>query len=467
MAKLIQMQQSQSSYTLPDSKRSARRKLYWRLIGVVALVLYAVLLITIFQFLLRNILVTILFCLTAGVAAYAGWLVFAGKGQRRSLGLGLLIISGIALVAELIYMVLAISSAWALAAFILLAGTYALLAEQLRNRYWLESRAAAEKSAVIANFKKPYLIINPKSGNGRAVKAHIEKLAKAQGVKVIMLRKGDDVENAARRAAKAGADVLGISGGDGSIGAVVKVALERKLPVVVLPGGTRCHFARDIGLDPEHIADALVGFRGVERRIDVGDINGRIFLNNASFGLYADIVDHPGYRENKLNTTRDVLQSLTSGEKPPYDLQFSHASHHYNKAVQVLVSVNRYQTADLLEPGRREELDKGILQVTVLPKLDDSMIRRLLRSAGATIVAHKGSLPGIEQWDSRVFRITDTLGNLVVGVDGEREEYSAPVVCKVRPKALSIYVPPEGIRHKQRHMLSWAVRGKNTELKTA
>ncbi len=463
MAKFIQMHQSQPSYELPVSKRGLR----WRLFGLVTLILYAALLITVFQFLLRNILVTILFCLTAGMVAYAGWLAFSGIGRRKQLGIVLLAVSGIALVAELIVIILAISSVWELAVFILFVGAYVLLADRLRNTYWQESRAAAEKSVAIAHFKKPYLIINPKSGNGRATKAHIEELAKAQGIEVITLRKGDDIENAARRAAKAGADVLGISGGDGSIGAVVKIALERNLPVVVLPGGTRCHFARDIGLDPEHIADALVGFRGIEERIDVGDINGRIFLNNASFGLYADIVDHPGYRENKLNTTREVLQSLTSGEKEPYDLQFSHASHHYKKAVQVLVSVNRYQTASLLEPGRREDMDKGVLQVTVLPQLDDSMIRRLLRSAGATIMSRKGNLPGIEQWESRVFRITDTLGSLVVGVDGEREIYTTPVTCRVHPRALRIYIPPEGIRHRQSHLLRWALHSKDAKLKAA
>src|SRR5690606_33418510 len=103
----------------------------------------------------------------------------------------------------------------------------------------------------------------------------------------------------ARQAIQDGADVLGISGGDGSIGAVAKVAMEYDVPLVVLPGGTRCHFARDLGLDPRYLVDGLDGFKGVERRIDVGDINGRVFLNNISLGAYADIVDHKEYREQK------------------------------------------------------------------------------------------------------------------------------------------------------------------------
>ena len=251
-----------------------------------ALLLYAVLIFLIVRFVIHNIVFAILFGLTIVSFVCAVWLLFgySGKNIRKVqwlVGLFLLL-----LIIEAVYFIWNAAALHTFVEFMLLTIVYFSIMSALRNKYWSSKRNLALQTAEVAHFKKPYLIINPKSGNGRAMKAHIDTLAAKQGIKVLVLKKGNDVEVIARKAVRAGADVLGISGGDGSIGAVVKIAIEYQLPVVVLPGGTRCHFARDLGLDPKRIADALTGFNGVERRIDVGVINDRYFLNNASFGLY-------------------------------------------------------------------------------------------------------------------------------------------------------------------------------------
>lgn len=426
----------------------------WRLLSVVALGVYALLLVSVFWFLLQNLLVSALLIVTSGILAYAAWLVFSGHGRRKTVGYAIGIGSVIALTAEILSMFLAIRSIRTLLVFLLLMATYVLLVSRLRNEYWKEKRVAGEHSSFAAHFTNPYLIINPKSGNGRAIKANIEELAQEQGINVILLRKGDDVESLARHAADAGADVLGISGGDGSIGAVVKVAVERKLPLVVLPGGTRCHFARDIGLDPEHIADALSGFNGVPQQIDIGDINGRIFLNNASFGLYADIIDNPEYREHKLDTTRNVLQALASGTKHPYDLVFRHAEHQYRHAAQVLVGVNRYKMLNVFELGRRKVLDAGVLQVTVIHRLDDQVVRSMMRTLSIDTLLHGSKKGDIEQWDTHAFQISNNAETIVAGVDGEREEFRNPVRLRILPKALTIYVPAEGRKSRPEPIFS-------------
>ena len=82
-----------------------------------------------------------------------------------------------------------------------------------------------------------------------------------------------------------------MAGGDGSLAAVAAVAVERDLPFVVVPFGTRNHFARDVGLDRDDPLAALARLRdGRERRIDIGRVNGRAFLNNVSLGHYARLV---------------------------------------------------------------------------------------------------------------------------------------------------------------------------------
>ncbi len=130
-----------------------------------------------------------------------------------------------------------------------------------------------------------YLIVNPRSG-GNGVEGLLQT-ARALGIEYHVLSPGDDAGEIARRA---DAQVLGMAGGDGSLASVVAVAIERDLAFVCVPSGTRNHFAPDAGLDRNDPSRALAAFTGVERRIDVARVNGRLFMNNLSLGLYADLV---------------------------------------------------------------------------------------------------------------------------------------------------------------------------------
>src|SRR5947207_8797643 len=128
-----------------------------------------------------------------------------------------------------------------------------------------------------------WLLVNPHSGDGSGVD-EVCAAAAARGIDTHVLRPGED---AAVRAREAQADVLGAAGGDGTTAAVAGAALERGLPFVCVPLGTRNHFARDLGLDRSDPEAALDAFDGVERRIDVCRANGALFLNNVSIGAYA------------------------------------------------------------------------------------------------------------------------------------------------------------------------------------
>ena len=154
--------------------------------------------------------------------------------------------------------------------------------------------------------RRPYLIMNPRSGGGKVTRFGLKDKAEALGAEVALLEGPGtvDVGELARTAVADGADLLGVAGGDGTQALVAGIAAEHNIPLLVISAGTRNHFALDLGLDrddPSRCLDALDD--GVELRIDLGVIAGRPFVNNASFGAYAAIVQSPAYRDDKRRTT--------------------------------------------------------------------------------------------------------------------------------------------------------------------
>ncbi len=429
----------------------------WRVVTGLSFLLYVVLIAIVLWWLVHNVLLTLCIAISASGLVYGVWLVFSGKDSRVRKG-------DTVVAASLLFMVIIVAGAArtddmlrGIVAAVALALLYLVLLGRLRALYWQQARQVRQVSGHTGQFSAPFLIVNPKSGNGRAIKAHIPKLAGAMGIRVFITDKGSDIETVARRAVAAGADVLGISGGDGSIGAVAKIALEYKLPMVVLPGGTRCHFARDIGLEPKRIADALQGFNGVERRIDVAVINKcRVVLNNVSFGLYADIIDHPDYRKHKRDVSRRVLRDLVDGTKQAYNLRFQYGDQHFRKAVQLLIGVNRYTTLNIFEMGHRKRLDEGVLQIFALTRLSDTLVAKML-SAMSIGRLRGNAMPDTYQWVANEFQIDAPAPQLVAGVDGERETYKTPVTIEIMPQALRLYVPAEGVRGRPKNPFSLAV----------
>lgn len=424
--------------------------IFWRLVASAALAAFAGCVWIIIDVTVSTPILLLLTLTTAGISCYGVWLIFTGTGARLAWGWVITLIAIITLFIEIRFLMKNSLELNQLILLVILATTYALLLRLLRSQYWAQKRAHNLEQLPTATFKQPVLIMNPKSGDGRAMKAGIDRLAQEQGIKVIITKKSDNIEELARAEAKKGADVLGVSGGDGTLGAVAKVALECDLPLVVLPGGTRCHFARDLGLDPEQIVDSLASFRGVERRIDVGDINGRIFLNNASFGLYADIVDEPDYREHKVATSRTVLQELLDGTRRPYSLNYTDGEgKRHTTATQLLVGINEYQTLKLFELGHRDRLDAGNLQVTAITKLNDQTVRQLMTTLTLTKFFSDKTPDDFQQWTTTSFTVSSKKAKLIVGVDGERETFTTPVKIAIRHKALRVIVPPEGIRDRR------------------
>lgn len=165
--------------------------------------------------------------------------------------------------------------------------------------------------------KRAVLIMNPRSGGGKVERFDLKARAEALGAEVVLLDATGtaDVAAIARQAVAAGADLLGVAGGDGTQALVAEVAAEHDLPFLVVSAGTRNHFAMDLGLDrtdPASCLDALV--QGVELRVDLGMVAGRAFVNTVSFGAYAEIVQSPAYRDAKAGTALDALPELLAGQ---------------------------------------------------------------------------------------------------------------------------------------------------------
>src|SRR5689334_14640724 len=147
---------------------------------------------------------------------------------------------------------------------------------------------------------RPVLFINLASGGGTATRAGLRNKAGTLGIRCVVLEPGRDLPALVRDAIAAGADALGMAGGDGSMAVVAAAASRQDLPFVCVPAGTRNHFARDLGLAPDDPVGALAAFSdGVERRIDLGEVNGRVFVNNVCIGVYGDAVQRPEYRNAK------------------------------------------------------------------------------------------------------------------------------------------------------------------------
>ena len=297
--------------------------------------------------------------------------------------------------------------------------------------------------------RRPFLVMNPRSGGGKVVRFGLQERAEALGAEVALLdHAGTDVQQLARDALARGADLLGVAGGDGTQALVAQVAAEHDVPFLVISAGTSNHFALDLGLDREDPAAGLEALRdGVEARIDLGEINGRTFVNNASFGAYAEIVESPAYRNDKAGTTLDTLPDLLQGRRGAR-LVADLGGPVVDRPQALLVSNNPYQAADLVGLGRRARLDRGVLGVIAL---------RVDSPRQAVALLNRAHERGLQRAEAREVLVRSDDAAVPVGIDGETVRLSTPVRCTVRPQALRVRLPRNrpGIR-PPRGRLDWA-----------
>jgi diacylglycerol kinase family enzyme len=211
-----------------------------------------------------------------------------------------------------------------------------------------------------------------------------------------------------------------MAGGDGSQALVASVASRRGIPHVVVPAGTRNHFALDLGLDRDDVLGALSAYDdGVDRVIDLADVNGRVFVNNASLGAYAKVVQSSDYRDAKMQTFAAMLPDLLGPDAIPLDLQFTLPSgEEATSAVLILVSNNQYELHHFSGGGSRARIDDGVLGI---------------------VCVRVGS-NGMQEWTATQFEVRS--GRPVeIGIDGEALRMEPPLRFSIRPGALTVRVP--------------------------
>jgi diacylglycerol kinase family enzyme len=211
---------------------------------------------------------------------------------------------------------------------------------------------------------QPVLLMNLKSGGGKVERFHLVEEAKHRGIEPIVLAPGDDLLRLAQQAVDHGADVLGMAGGDGSQALVAGVATAHDVGFVCVPAGTRNHLAMDLGLDRDDVVGALDAFgAAVERRIDLGLVGDRVFVNNATMGLYAKIVQSPDYRDRKIGTALELLPTML-GPGGPFDLRFTGPDGtEHESAHLIMVTNNRYELRRAEGFGSRRRIDTGTLGI--------------------------------------------------------------------------------------------------------
>ena len=281
---------------------------------------------------------------------------------------------------------------------------------------------------------RPYFIMNPRSGDGKVEKFDLKRKAEDLGAEVFLMSGPEkvDVGEVAREAVAGGADLLGVAGGDGTQALVAGIAAEHDIPFVVVTAGTRNHFAMDLGLDRENPAACLDALSdGVELRVDLGLIGDRTFVNNASFGAYAEIVETPSYRGDKLGTTLDLLPDLLQGQRGA-QLSALVDGTVLSAPQAILVANNPYGSGDIAGLSRRVRLDTGMLGVVGIKVANALQAAALLHTARAT---------GLTVLRTKKIEVTADAPQIPVGIDGEAVQMPAPVICTIRPRVLRVWVP--------------------------
>jgi hypothetical protein len=351
------------------------------------------------------------------IALTAGWYGLLRRGGARWLGLG------IALAALIAPAVLLVADGdHVLEAILIVVGLVLSLGA---------ARAAFRVKVPLEPARRPLrpvLFYNPKSGGGKAERFRLADEARSRDIEPIELTRGTDLQELVRQAVADGADALAMAGGDGSQAVVAAVASELDLPYACVPAGTRNHFALDLGVDRDDVVGALDAFvDGGERRIDLAEVNGQVFVNNVSLGIYAEAVQRPGYREAKIRTILDTVPDVLGPEGGGLDLSWrGPGGHEHQSGAAVLVSNNLYRLGKAVGSGTRPRIDDGLLGITV-----------------ASAPTGAGAKPQAQrpwrEWSAPEFEV-DSDGPVPAGIDGEAVTLEAPLRFRIRPGALRVRI---------------------------
>jgi diacylglycerol kinase family enzyme len=236
-----------------------------------------------------------------------------------------------------------------------------------------------------------------------------------------------------------------MAGGDGSQALVAAVAMRHGIAHVCVPAGTRNHFALDLGLDRADIVGALDAYTdGVERTIDLARVNDRVFVNNASLGVYARVVQSEAYRDAKVRTWAQMLPDMLGPGAAPMDLEFEGpAGRRYRDLPLVMVSNNPYDLRPVSGSVTRPRLDTGRLGIIAARMVDPATAAMMARNRDSQLL----------EWTEPSFEIRSS-APVPIGVDGEALVLEPPLRFVCVPRALRVRLPRNAPGRARHHL--WA-----------
>jgi len=373
------------------------------------------------------------------LAVFAIWYALTRAGWRRYVGV---VLTTAALIGIVIVAVLGDRTSFVLVVVgVALLVVAAALGRSALGRDVRTLKAEPTAGARVAPAARPVLLINPRSGGGKAERSGLVGACTERGIEPVVLAPGDDLRELVLDAIERGADVIGMAGGDGSQAVVASVAATRDVAMIVVPAGTRNHLALDLGLDRDDLIGALEAFgAAVERQIDLGEVNGRVFVNNVSLGLYAAIVRSPEYRDAKVDTTLATLPSVLGPGSAPFDLSFVGPDRSRHDGAHVVqVSNNPYGRTPAMPS--RPRMDTHRLGVITLEIDDDRGAARFL---SALAEGHPERYPGFAAWTPATFEVCSSK-TVDVGLDGESLAIEPPLSFSIRHEPLRVRLPLHAI----------------------
>ncbi|HYY79704.1 MAG TPA: diacylglycerol kinase family protein [Actinomycetes bacterium] len=380
------------------------------------------------------VLLAAILCLGAGISVAAHALTRTG---RRRL---VLTVAAVAAVLASIVLVVVLGDLLQLLFLVALVAVSVVATRYALGRDLGSLRSGPTPGVAVGPAVRPVLLMNPRSGGGKVERFGLVAEARRRGIEPIVLAPGDDLLRLAEDAAARGADVLGMAGGDGSQALVAGVAMRHDLAFVCVPAGTRNHLAMDLGLDRDDVVGALDAFgEAVERRIDLGLVGDRVFVNNATAGLYAKIVQSPAYRDRKVGTALELLPGMLGPRAAPFDLRFTGPDGtEHESAHLVMVSNDRYQLDSGDGFGSRRRIDAGTLGIVAASFRSSDDIAWFVELAAVRQVRR---FPGWVEWTDTSFELRSTRP-VEIGIDGEATLLDPPIRFRIVPGALRVRIPP-------------------------
>ncbi len=370
-------------------------------------------------------------------AVVGGWYVIASRGTARAAG-GLL--AAAAVVAVIVLLLTSFQNGLALElSLVLVAVSIVAAGYALESPPESSTGGSGTAAALSDRPRRPVLIMNPWSGGGKVERFNLVEECRKRGIEPVVLKRGDDLLQLAVDAIGRGADVIGMAGGDGSQALVASAVSQHDVAHVCIPAGTRNHFALDLGLDRDDVVGALDAFgEAVERRIDLATVNGHVFVNNASMGIYAKIVQSAEYRDAKLKTAAAMLPDMLGSGAEPFDLRFTGPDGaEVLTAHMILVSNDPYELDHLDGAGTRPRLDTGTLGIATARIAN---AREAVEFTRLEAVGRIRKFSGWSEWDTPRFQI-DSGSPVEIGIDGEATSLQPPLVFESHPAALRIRLP--------------------------